>query len=144
MGLKHVIPQFIMQFLDMKDNNNIKIRAEGSIDSTRAFVFVEDVIKGMKILEDIAPSVDVFNIGSNEQIEIQEIVSHIGLSLKKEFSILCEDEHIGSTPKRCPDISKIKNLGYKPNIKFQEGLNITLDWYIQNYNVLKKINKAFY
>ena len=144
MGLQHVIPQFIMQFLDMKDNNNIKIRARGSIDSTRAFVFVEDVIKGMKILEDIAPSVDVFNIGSNEQIEIQEIVSCIGLSLKKEFSILCEDEHIGSTPKRCPDISKIKNLGYKPNIKFQEGLNITLDWYIQNYNVLKKINKAFY
>ena len=35
----------------------------------------------------------------------------------------------GSTPRRCPDISKLAALGYKPRVPLDEGLPPTLDWY---------------
>ena len=38
----------------------------------------------------------------------------------------------GSTPRRCPDISKLADLGYTPSVTIEEGLNTTLNWY-KNY-----------
>ena len=40
----------------------------------------------------------------------------------------------GSTPRRCPDISKIKSLGYKANNNFYKGLEKTINWYSNNFN----------
>ena len=38
----------------------------------------------------------------------------------------------GSTPRRCPDISKIEKLGFKENFNLNEGLKETITWYQQN------------
>jgi nucleoside-diphosphate-sugar epimerase len=35
----------------------------------------------------------------------------------------------GSTPRRCPDISKLRALGYRPRVALDEGLPPTLKWY---------------
>ena len=35
----------------------------------------------------------------------------------------------GSTPRRCPDISKLAALGYRPRVPLDEGLSPTLKWY---------------
>jgi nucleoside-diphosphate-sugar epimerase len=35
----------------------------------------------------------------------------------------------GSTPRRCPDISKLSALGYKPRVTLDDGLGPTIDWY---------------
>src|SRR5262249_61185172 len=35
----------------------------------------------------------------------------------------------GSTPRRCPDISKLAALGYRPRVPLDEGLPPTLKWY---------------
>ena len=34
--------------------------------------------------------------------------------------------------RRCPDISKLAGLGYKPRVPLDEGLQPTLDWYWRN------------
>jgi nucleoside-diphosphate-sugar epimerase len=38
----------------------------------------------------------------------------------------------GGTPRRCPDISKLAALGYKPRVSLQAGLTLTLPWYWSN------------
>ena len=35
----------------------------------------------------------------------------------------------GSTPRRCPDISKLAALGYRPRVRLDAGLPSTLEWY---------------
>jgi nucleoside-diphosphate-sugar epimerase len=35
----------------------------------------------------------------------------------------------GSTPRRCPDVSKLAALGYAPRVPLDEGLPPTLKWY---------------
>lgn len=143
MGLQHVIPQFIMQFLQ-SDEENIDLLTKGPVDSTRAFAYVTDIVQGIKLLEDTDESVDVFNIGTNEMVTIREIIDNISTLLDKSFSISVDDQHLGSTPKRCPDIGKISSLGYSPKISFNQGLSSTLDWYQKNYNSLISIDNSIY
>ena len=38
------------------------------------------------------------------------------------------------------DAHKInKNLGWKPSVTFEEGLEITIDWYLENENWLNNV-----
>ena len=52
--------------------------------------------------------------------------------LNLELNILPGQLSEGSTKRRCPDIKKLCELGYKPSISLSEGLKITIDWYLKN------------
>jgi nucleoside-diphosphate-sugar epimerase len=41
----------------------------------------------------------------------------------------------GSTPRRCPDISKLAALGYRPRVPLDQGLPPTLKWYWDHENM---------
>ena len=38
----------------------------------------------------------------------------------------------GSVRRRCPDISKMKKLGYNPKLKFDEALPPSIAWYTKH------------
>ena len=144
MGLQHVIPQFIMQFLEQNEEKSVNINTKGPLDSQRAFAYVSDIVDGIRLLEEAPDNVDVFNIGTNEMITIKDILQKISEIESCSFDFDSEDQHLGSTPKRCPDITKISTLGYSPKVDFDTGLKLTYSWYKQNYNHLKDItNKIF-
>jgi hypothetical protein len=42
------------------------------------------------------------------------------------------DEPLGGTPRRCPDIRKLAELGYHAKYTLEEGLRITAEWYDRN------------
>ena len=43
------------------------------------------------------------------------------------------------------DASKInKELGWKPSLQFQEGLGLTIDWYMSNQNWLDNVTSGDY
>jgi nucleoside-diphosphate-sugar epimerase len=44
----------------------------------------------------------------------------------------------GGAARRCPDISKLTRLGYKPRVLLGEGLKPTLDWYWSNIELAPK------
>jgi UDP-glucose 4-epimerase len=38
----------------------------------------------------------------------------------------------GGTPRRCPDIGKMRALGYDPKVSLAEGVGRTVKWYSAN------------
>jgi nucleoside-diphosphate-sugar epimerase len=34
--------------------------------------------------------------------------------------------------RRCPDVAKLRGLGFKPKVSFAAGLKKTFDWYVAN------------
>ena len=40
-----------------------------------------------------------------------------------------ENIHIGSANRRCPNIKKMKNLGYNPKVNIDQGIKKTIKWY---------------
>ena len=146
MGLQHVIPQFIMEFLRKAGSaGSIQIETKGSLEAIRAFCYVDDIVEGIILLSQSNTGVNVYNIGNTQQVNMRELLNLIATILDYQYNIAqCSDEHFGGSMLRCPDISKIKGLGFSCSVTLADGLSKTIDWYQKNFeNLLKIENKTY-
>ena len=126
MGYEHVIPQFIKRLV--KKENPFKIYGG---EETRTFCYVDDGIKATQmVMEHPETNGKTIHIGrEDEEIKIIDLAKNL-FKIGGEFpEIIVLPAPEGSVMRRCPDISKLKSLGFVPNISLQEGLKRTYDWY---------------
>ncbi len=126
-----VMPNFIEQCIS---NSPLTVFGDGS--QTRSFAYVTDTIEGI-IRSSFLPHTkgEVFNIGNNSEISIITLA-------RKIIGNFCPDNRIEYHPlpiddpkRRCPDITKIKNLlDWEPKVELDIGLNDFLDWFQEEKN----------
>ncbi len=122
-------------FLDrLLQGKPIKICGDG--EQIRSFTYIDDAVEGtIKALFRKEREYDIFNIGSNQTVKINELamkiielnrsgevkyVSFEDLNRRSECEILI----------RVPSIEKAKNkLGHAPVMTLDEGLAVTYDYY---------------
>ena len=112
-----VVPRFVKQALDNKD-----ITVYGSGKQSRCFLHVKDVVSTLpKVIENQKAYGQVFNIGSQEEITIEDLaqkVIKITGSRSKVVRIPYEkayEEGFEDMERRVPDTTKIHDLiGFKP------------------------------
>lgn len=109
------------------------------MDLTDKDLFALGTIQAMECEE---ATNDIFHIGSDEEITIEELVVEAGKFFNFNGKYKIAETYPGSVSRRCPDLTKAKNLlGYVNKVKWQDGLVKTLDWYqdyFQNKNVDNK------
>jgi UDP-glucose 4-epimerase len=66
-------------------------------------------------------------------VSINDIIKLISKSLDKKIIIKKGSLKKGGTLRRCPDITKIKKIGYKQKYTLLNGLKKTVDWYKLDY-----------
>ena len=132
MGFEHVIPEICKKIFDAKINKLKKIKMQGSGDDTRAFIFIDDFVNGINKIIIAGAKNEIYHIGSSHEVTIKLLYDKLISISGDNFTIETESSPIGSTPKRCPDITKIKELGFETKILLEEGLRITYNWYM-NY-----------
>ena len=146
MGLQHVIPQFIMEFLrQINSEKEVRIKTKGSLEAVRAFCYIDDIVSGLVLLSEKNLGVNVYNIGNNNSVKISELLDEIGSVFGSEYTISeAGYDHLGGTMLRCPDINKMESLGYKCSVPLSEGLIKTIKWYQDNLTKLTKIKNTIY
>jgi len=135
MGWEHVIPQFVLKMQKIcKETKDKKIRfpIQGTGKQTRAFVFIEDFIDGLMILTEKGEHLGIYHIGTTEEVTIEQVAIEVGKYFGREVEIVPGEPARGGALRRCPDISKMIALGYKPKYKFSDGLPIVARWYDEN------------
>jgi len=135
MGWEHVIPQFIVRMKELCKNNpstQVEFPIQGSGNQTRAFIYIDDFIEGLMHAMEKGNHLNIYHIGTMEEIPISHIAQEIGNYFKKDVKIIPGQEAKGGTLRRCPDISKLKTLGFNPKISLSEGIYKTAQWYDQN------------
>ena len=65
---------------------------------------------------------NIYNIGTDERIKIKDLAYKMSKILKRKISIKKTPLAKGSTKIRVPDITKIKNIGFKPKLNLDKGL----------------------
>lgn len=132
MGWKHVMPQFILRGLNARDSGNPAFPIQSDGTETRAFAYVDDVVSGILTMYQHGQDRQVYHIGNDNEVTIAELVRLTGRVLGVELALEPGEAAAGGTPRRCPDISKMRALGYAPAIDLEEGLGRTAQWYEQN------------
>lgn len=142
MGWEHVIPQFILRMKELCRNNKnkqVRLPIQGAGNETRAFCFIDDFVDGLMLVLEKGEHMNIYHIGTMGEISIKQVAIAVGKYFGKEIKIVPGELAKGGTTRRCPDITKLKKLGYNPKISFDEGLKITAKWYDQNSGKIKKI-----
>lgn len=135
MGWKHVIPQFVVRAAAMMGESQtgpIPFPIQGDGRETRAFCYVDDIVNGILTMYAAGGHREVYHIGNDDEVSIAELAQRVGERLGAELQVQPSTAPVGGTPRRCPDITKMRALGYEPTVNLVDGLSRTVDWYLDH------------
>ncbi len=132
MGYEHVVPQFFLKLAELKEKGGTDFYIQGNGTETRSFVYIDDFVSGFLIAVEKGIHQEIYHVGTTDEISIRDLALKMAKIMNMDISIVPGKLTEGSTPRRCPDISKIMSLGYVPKMCIETGLKKTIDWYAEN------------
>jgi len=121
----HVLPALLRKIHEAKVNNNNEVEIWGSGKPKREFLHVDDLAAAILFLLEINFSGNLINIGSGSDIEIKQLAEKIRKIIRYKGNFKFDISKPDGTPKKLLDISKINELGWKPKISLDEGIEKT-------------------
>lgn len=132
MGWEHVLPQFVLRMRDLcaaQPDGRIRFQIQGSGEETRAFIHIDDFTDGLAVIMERGEHRGIYHLGSSEEISIAAVAQEVGSCFQREVEIVPGPLQPGSPVRRCPDITKLARLGFRPRIAFRDGLPGVAQWY---------------
>ncbi len=130
----------------------IKVFNHGKMQ--RDFTYIDDIVEGiMRVIvrppvpnqswNSLAPDPSsstapyrVYNIGNNQPVRLMEFIRTIEKALGKEAQKKMMPIQPGDVETTYADVSDlIKDTGYTPNTKLEDGIGQFIDWYLTYYQV---------
>jgi GDP-L-fucose synthase len=128
----HVFPALIRKFIEAKKSNANKVDLWGTGKPRREFLHVNDLAKAIIVCLDNYDSDQQINIGTGIDLTVAELAEKIAKSTGFSGSINWDVAKEDGTPQKVLDIEKITNLGWKPTINLEQGIKLTVEWYLEN------------
>jgi dTDP-glucose 4,6-dehydratase len=133
-----VIPLFVTNLIDNK-----KVPLYGKGLNVRDWLHVDDHCRGIHAVLTKGKSGNVYNIGGGRELTNREltdvILSKMGCN---ESSVEYVQDRLGHDLRYSVSHEKIsKELGYQPHVKFEEGIEETIDWYRRNESWWRPLKK---
>lgn len=126
-----VIPRFVNQAL-----NNEDITVYGSGKQSRCFLCVKDVVDALiKLMNNKDAVGNVFNVGSQEEITIEELAKKVISITKSKSKIIyipydkAYEEGFEDMQRRVPDTSKVRKIiGFKPTVNLESIIRSVVEY----------------
>ncbi len=141
----HVMPGLISKFCYAVKHSQQQVICWGSGKPLREFMHVDDLARAIVfVLENWNPDSNnaptdkndepysFLNVGSGKEISIKELSKKIALKVGFKGEIIWDKTKPDGTPRKILDCEKIRNLGWKPLIDLDEGLDKTIKEFREN------------
>jgi GDP-L-fucose synthase len=142
----HVIPAMIRKFHDAKTSNAASVTLWGTGTAKREFLHVDDMaaaclhIMGLskeRFQSCTQPMLSHLNVGTGEDVTIRELAEIIRQVVGYQGEIAWDSSKPDGTPRKLMDVSKVKSLGWQPQITLVEGLASTYRWFVEHQGQFK-------
>jgi dTDP-glucose 4,6-dehydratase len=112
----------------------------------RDWLYVYDHCTAVWQVLEKAPAGQIYNVGGcNEKTNLEVIGVILGRLGKPKSLIKFVADRPGHDRRYAIDASKIMSeLGWRPSVSFEEGINKTIDWYLQNQQWLANVVSGDY
>jgi GDP-L-fucose synthase len=128
----HVFPALIRKFIEAKKTNANSVNLWGTGKPRREFLHVDDLAKAIIVCLDNYDADQQINIGTGIDLTVAELAEKIAKSTGFSGSINWDAAREDGTPQKVLDIQKITDLGWKPTINLDQGIKLTVEWYLEN------------
>jgi nucleoside-diphosphate-sugar epimerase len=120
--------------------NREEVQVFGNGEQRRSFTYVDDVISALvKVMNH--NSSGTFNIGSNNTVSLNRVIEIIEDSTDVKSIVVNKERAIKDPDVVKPDLSHIKDtLDWEPTTLIDQGVKKTVEWYLENIELLKSLN----
>jgi dTDP-glucose 4,6-dehydratase len=137
-----VIPLFVSNAID-----DIPVPLYGDGRNVRDWLHVEDHCRAIDVLIDRGENGEVYNIGGGNDVMNVDLTHRILRELGKPLSLIRPvPDRPGHDRRYCLNTSKLRGVGWTPQVEFETGLRQTVQWYRQNewwWRPIKEKDPAF-
>jgi UDP-glucuronate 4-epimerase len=129
----------IFRFVKWIDEG-VSIEMFGDGSQSRDFTYVDDIARGtIAAIQDVG--YEIINLGGGRNpVSLNTIISKLEEHLGKKAEIDHKPFHVADLMETWADISKAKNLlGWEPQVSLVEGLEKSVQWYMDNQHWLKEV-----
>jgi nucleoside-diphosphate-sugar epimerase len=131
MGGEHVIPQFAVRMgrAFAATQEIVPFPIQGTGQETRAYIYIDDFTDGLLRVIERGAHLNVYNIGTPDEVTVSKVAHLVAACFGRRIEVVPGAVRPGSTPRRCPDITKLRALGFSPATSLETGLSETVAWY---------------
>lgn len=141
----HVLPGLIAKFNNAKTNKTMdnisdvdkEVVLWGDGSPKREFLHVDDLADAIVYILKYYNAIEIgeiINIGTGKDITIKELAIMISNIVGYTGNIKWDKSKPNGTPRKVLEVSKINKLGWRYNIDLVEGIKMTNNWFISNYD----------
>jgi GDP-L-fucose synthase len=127
----HVIPGLIARLNQAIKNGDKEFSIWGSGKPRREFLYVDDMARAcIHVMKQGKETPDFVNVGTGEDIEIGELAKMISQKMGFKGNLVCDASKPDGTMRKLLDVSKIKALGWEPQVSLDRGLDIVINEFL--------------
>jgi dTDP-glucose 4,6-dehydratase len=131
------IPLFVTNALEGK---TLPLYGKGL--NVRDWLFVEDNCRAIEIVARRGAPGEAYNIGANDERRNIDVARRIVKQLGKPRDLIkLVPDRLGHDARYAVNLRKIRGLGWAPRVSFEDGLNRTVGWYVENEAWWRKIKE---
>ena len=127
----HVLPALIRRFHEAKLADSESVSIWGTGNPRREFLHSDDLADAVLFLMENYNDSEIVNVGCGEDQTIKVLAETIREVVGYSGSLEFDSSRPDGTPQKILDISKIRVLGWTPEITLKNGLEQVYQWYIE-------------
>ncbi|MBB5396236.1 dTDP-glucose 4,6-dehydratase [Mucilaginibacter sp. AK015] len=137
---------------NIKQNKPVPVYGKG--ENVRDWLWVEDHARAIDVIFHKAAAGTTYNIGGHNEWKNIDLIRLLCAIMDKKLGretgesaklITYVTDRAGHDLRYAIDATKLKNeLGWEPSITFEEGLEKTVDWYLENQEWLNDVTSGHY
>jgi GDP-L-fucose synthase len=128
----HVLPALIRRFHEAKVSGSSFVTIWGTGRACREFLHVDDMARACVLLMDVYDSSEIINVGTGTDISIAELAGIVRDVVGFEGDLRFDRSKPDGTPRKVLDVSRLRALGWEPEIELRKGIRQTYEWFLQN------------
>lgn len=134
-------PEKLIPLMIYRARTEKKLPIYGDGENLREWIFVKDACRAIRTLLNNGRPGEVYNVGSGVERRNIEVVRKILNYLGKSEELISHIEDRPVHDNRCAlDATKIEeDIGWQPQSDFEDKLEYTIDWYLDNTDWVKSV-----
>lgn len=133
----HVLPALLRKTHEAKINNAEAVEIWGTGSPLREFLYVDDLADALIFLINHYDDIQFVNVGTGEEVSIKDLALLIKAVVGYEGELKFDSSKPNGTPRKLLDTSKINAAGWQPKTSLKKGLELTYQWFVENYDRIK-------
>ena len=128
----HVVPALIRKFHEAKTAGNKEVVLWGTGSPRREFLHADDLARACVFLMENYSGAEFVNVGTGEDLTIRELAEMIRELVGFTGNITWDTSKPDGTPRKLMDISRIKQMGWKPEIDLPTGIRSAYESFLKD------------